>query len=165
MNDFLLNIKPYRDGLGVVALGIVAFFILQGNPFSDFKLMSRGVTVQGLATDVGDFEDREDNGNLTRYFFIHYEFTTLAGEKISDVAEVPGKSSDKGFRTGQSLEIQYLTDAPDVHRIKALASTTLTGWIIKNFLLGLLSIAPGCYFLYRTYQAQRKVRLKGLSDR
>jgi hypothetical protein len=160
MKTLLLHIKPYRDGLGVLVLCITAFFIVQGNPWRDFKLMSHGVTVEGLATDVGDFEDREDNGNVTRYFFIHYEFITLTGAKISGVTEVPGKASDRGFSTGQALEIQYLTDAPDVHRVKALASTTLTEWIIKNLLLGLLTLAPGCYLLYRSYQAQRKVGLK-----
>jgi hypothetical protein len=158
MKDLLLKLKRYRNGIGVLALGIVAFFIVQGNPVNDFQLMNNGVTVQGLATDVSDYEDREDNGNVSRYFFIKYEFTTPAGEKISDVAEVQGKSSDKGFQTGQSLEIQYLPNAPHIHRVKALASTTLSGWIIKNLLFGLLAIAPGCYFLYRSRQAKPKAR-------
>lgn len=81
---------------------------------------------------MNDFEDREDNGNVSRYFFIKYEFTTATGQKISDVVEVQGTSGNRGFRTGQTLDIQYLSDAPNVYRVKALASTTLTGWILKN---------------------------------
>jgi hypothetical protein len=160
MNNLLRNLKPYREGLGLLALGIVAFFIILGNPFNDFKLMTRGFTVQGLATDVNDFEEREDNGNVSRYFFIKYEFTTPASERISGVVEVPGNSTDKGFRTGQALDIQYLPEAPDIYRVKALASTTLNGWILKHLLFGLLGIAPGCYFLFRSWQTERKVRVK-----
>ncbi|MCZ8215439.1 MAG: DUF3592 domain-containing protein [Cyclobacteriaceae bacterium] len=156
MSNFLLKIKRYQNGLGLFTIGIAAYFIIYGNPLNDFQLMSRGVTVQGIATDVNDFEDREDNGNVSRYFFIKYEFTTATGQKISDVVEVQGTSSNRGFRTGQTLDIQYLTDAPDVHRVKALASTTLTGWMLKNLLLGILAIAPGLYFLYRSYQLERK---------
>lgn len=160
MNNLLKDLKPYRDGLGILAIGIVAFFIIQGNPLKDFQLMARGVTVQGLATEVNDFEDREDNGTVKRYFFIKYEFTTLAGEKISDLVEVQGKSEDKGFHTNQSLEIQYLPDAPNTHRVKSLSSTTLIGWIVEYVMFGLLAIAPGCYFLYKAYQSQRKLRVK-----
>lgn len=144
------NLKPYGTGLGILALGILAFFIIIGNPVNDFKLMSRGVTVQGFATDVSDYEDREDNGNVSRYFFIKYEFTTPADGKISGIVEVQGKSNEKGFRTGQSLDIQYLPEAPNIHRVKVLSSTTLNGWIFKNVLFGLLAIAPGFYFLYRS---------------
>jgi hypothetical protein len=139
----------YRDALGLMALGIAAYFIIFGNPLNDFRLMTRGVTVQGVATDVNDFEDRDDNGMVTRYFFIKYEFITDAGVTISDVVEVPGKSTDKGYKTGQSLEIQYLSGSPEVHRIKSLSSTTLSGWLIKNILFILLAIAPGCYVIYR----------------
>lgn len=156
MGKLLLKIKHYQNGLGLLTIGIAAYFIIYGNPLNDFQLMSRGVTVQGIATDVNDFEDREDNGNISRYFFIKYEFTTITGQNISDVVEVQGTSSNRGFKTGQMLEIQYLTDAPDVHRIKALASATPTGWMFKNLLLVLLAIAPGLYFLYRSYQLERK---------
>lgn len=156
MTDPLLTRKPYLSGLGLLAVGLVAFYIIMGNPLKDFQLMSRGVTVQGLATDVNDFEDREDNGNVSRYFFIKYEFTTAAGEQISGVVEVPGNSRDKGFRTGQALDIQYLARDPHINRVKVLASTTFSGWILKNVLFGLLAIAPGCYFLYRGWRGERK---------
>lgn len=160
MTDRLLIRKPYLSGLGLLAVGLIAFYVVVGNPMSDFKLMSRGVTVQGIATDVNDFEDREDNGNISRYFFIKYEFITPAGETISGVVEVPGNSTSRGFRTGQALDIQYLPEAPDIHRVKALASTTLNGWILKHLLFGLLAIAPGCYILFRSWQAERKVGMK-----
>ncbi|PZR38533.1 MAG: hypothetical protein DI538_09335 [Azospira oryzae] len=160
MKAFSLKIKQYQNGLGLLIIGITAFFMISGNPLSDFQLMSRGITVRGITTDVNDFEDREDNGNVSRYFFIKYEFTTATGQKISDVVEVQGTSSNRGFQTGQALDIQYLSDAPNVHRIKALASTTLTGWIFKNILFGLLAIAPGLYFLYRSYQSEHKSRAK-----
>jgi hypothetical protein len=89
MTDPLLTRKPYLNGL---AVGLIAFYIIMGNPLKDFQLMSRGVTVQGVATDVNDFEDREDNGNVSRYFFIKYEFTSAAGEKISGVVDVLPKA-------------------------------------------------------------------------
>lgn len=149
------SLKPYRDGLGLIALGIVAYLIIFGNPLNDFRLMTRGVTVQGVATDVNDFEDRDDNGMVNRYFFIKYEFITTAGDKISDVVEVPGKSADKGYQTGQSLEIQYLAGSPDVHRIKSLSSTTLSGWLMKNILFVLLAIAPGYYVIYRGFRSAK----------
>lgn len=155
MKAAVRSLKPYRDGLGLIALGIAAYLIIFGNPLNDFRLMTRGVTVQGVATDVNDFEDRDDNGMVNRYFFITYEFTTEAGDKISDVVEVPGKSADKGYQTGQSLEIQYLSGSPDVHRIKSLSSTTLSGWLIKNILFVLLAIAPGCYVIYKSTRGKR----------
>lgn len=158
MKDSLLTRKPYLGGLALLACGIVAFFIVVGNPLTDYQLLTQGVTVRGVATDVNDFEDREDNGNLTRYFFIKYEFTTAAGEKISGVVEVPGNSADKGYRTGQPLEIQYLPGDPHKHSLTALSSTTLSGWILKHVLFGLLAVVPGCYLLYRTWQAGRARR-------
>lgn len=150
------SLKTYWSGLGLLTLGIAAFFIILGNPVKDFQLMTQGVTVTGVATDVNDFEDREDNGNLSRYFFIKYEFTAASGEKISGVVEVPGNSNDKGYRTGQALEIQYLASDPTINRIKKLASTTLSAWILKHVLFALLAIAPGCYVLYRVWQAEQK---------
>lgn len=156
MKDSLLVRKPYLSGLGLLGIGILAFFIMLGNPLTDFQLLTQGVTVQGIATDVNDFEDREDNGNVSRYFFIRYEFTTAADETISGVVEVPGNSGDKGYRTGQGLYIQYLPGDPHTNRLTALSSTTLTGWILKHVLFGLLAIGPGCYLLYRTWRAERK---------
>jgi hypothetical protein len=155
----LLKLKPYLSGLGLIVVSIAAYLITQGNPINDFQLMSSGVTVPGSIIEVNDFEDREDNGNLSRYFFIKYEFTTGEGGKISDVVEVPGRSSDRGFQTGQSLDIQYLAGTPNIHRIKALASTSTTEWLLKNLLFLLLAIVPGSYMIYRSYQAERKSRV------
>lgn len=158
MNNLLIKLKSYRNGIGLFVIGIAAFFIINGNPLNDFRLMNSSVTVQGIATDVNDFEDREDNGNVSRYFFIKYEFKTNEGETIADVVEVPGNSTDKGFKTGQSLEIQYLPDAPNIHSVKALSSTSMSGWLLKNILFALLAIAPGCYMMYRSYQSESKQR-------
>jgi hypothetical protein len=152
----LQSLKPYRGGLAVVAIGIIAFFIFRGNPINDFKLITRGVLVHGIATDVSDFEDQEDNAIVKRYFFIKYEFITATGEAIKDIVEVQGKSTDKGFATGQAIEIQYLPETPGIHRVKALASTSISGWIISNLLFGLLAIAPGCYFIFHTYRSKEK---------
>lgn len=149
----LQKLKPYGGGIAVIALGVLAFFILRGNPVNDFQLMTRGATLQGIAIEVNDFEDQEDNATTKRYFFIKYEFKTPTGETIHDIVEVPGKSTDKGYVTGQSLDIQYLPETPKVHRIKSLASLTLTEWILNNLLFGLLAIAPGCYFLYRSHRS------------
>lgn len=118
--------------------------------------MNGGTIVEGVVVDVNDFEDREDNGNLTRYFLLKYEFTTKEGTKLSDVVETPGNSEQKGFRTGQPVEIRYMTSDPNIHRITALTTTDTTQLLINTILLSILAIAPGCYLLVRAYRQEPK---------
>ncbi len=135
-------------------IGIAALLIVHGNPWREYQLINGGTIAEGVIIDVNDFEDREDNGNLTRYFLLKYEFTTQEGTKLSDVVEIPGNSEQKGFRRGQSVEIRYMTSDPSIHRITALTTTNTTQWLIKTILLSILAIAPGCYLLVRAYRQE-----------
>lgn len=154
MNNLLSTLKHYRNGLLLLIIGIAALLIVHGNPWREYQLINGGTIVEGVVIDVNDFEDREDNGNLTRYFLLKYEFTTKEGTKLSDVVEIPGNSEQKGFRTGQSVEIRYMTSDPNIHRITALTTTNTTQWLIKTILLSILAIAPGCYLLVRAYRQE-----------
>ncbi len=111
---------------------LMLFFASAGKPIDDRKLDTDAQTIQGLVTRVESTETfMEDGSEAVR---VNYEFsvesTRMFGFSFAAI----------GPRNGDTVEVQYLADAPHVNRIAGGRLSLLGDYVTTTFII---TVIPG----------------------
>jgi hypothetical protein len=148
--------NPYF-GIFYIFLAWLFWKQLQQNPFDELALLRGAKIAEGSLSETFERDDEDEKGNVSISDIGIYVFSGSNGTQYKAFTIVPtGKLAE-------DVEIEYLSEKPEINRIKGDGCQTIFEWLWRKALLGGLMIGGLfgygvfviCNFLFRRFKSQK----------
>ena len=142
-------------GLTIPIVGTWIWFNSSNQPFDEYLLITNSQTVKGFITEVEEQSEIVEyndgrSADLLYFYYYKYNFTLPNGKIITNGGKENGTPPDYLVDVTikpHPVEVEYLSDDPEINRLKGLPSRnkTIYEWLQHDVFIGVIILA-GCSF-------------------
>lgn len=125
-------------GIAAIIAAIAFVYNIGGNPYHEYLLMKNGVTAVAVITDISRDSEAKDAGGNTYYYDYAFTFVLPNGNKIHSNQQLSGDSPQETPEVPSAIEIVYLSNRPEINKIKRTLSDNTFELLWRKVGLGIL---------------------------
>lgn len=126
--------------IAAIIAAIALVYNIGGNPYHEYLLIKKGVTAVALITDISRDIEENDAGGNTYYYDYTFTFALPNGNKIHSTQQLSGDKPQNIPEVPSAIEIVYLSDRPEINKIKMTISKSTFEILWRKVGLGMLLI-------------------------
>lgn len=126
--------------IAAIIAAIALVYNIGGNPYHEYLLIKKGVTTIALITDISKDIEENDAGGNTYYYDYSFTFALPNGNKIHSTQQLSRDKPQDTPEVPSAIEIVYLSDRPEINKIKMTISKSTFEILWRKVGLGILLI-------------------------